>query len=265
MRYRFSVSILFCDSQDPVSGGPVVNIKLTARKKKRPILLPVPRFEQPDDVTCGPTCLAQVYKYYGCERSLTTIIEETPRNPDGGTLAVYLGISALRNGFRTQIYAYNLRVFDPTWWKLDVAALLRKLQSRLEKVRSQKLRRTISGYLDYLQLGGEVHFAELTQELLAGILAKGYPILTGLNATYLYGTPREYQDEYDDVRGEPVGHFVVISGYYPASRRFIVRDPSSHIPFSRTGKYSVEAQRLISAILLGDITYDAVLLVVSRR
>jgi hypothetical protein len=110
-----------------------------------------------------------------------------------------------------------------------------------------------------------VCFAELTQELLAGILAKGHPVLTGLNATYLYGTPREYRDEYDDVRGEPVGHFVVISGYYPVSGRFIVRDPSSHIPFSRTGKYSVEAQRLISAILLGDVTYDGVLLIVSRR
>lgn len=241
-----------------------MSVKVAARKKK-PILLPVPRFAQPDDVTCGPTCLAQVYKYYGYERPLGAIIEETPRNPDGGTLAVYLGISALRNGLRTQIYSYNLRVFDPTWRKLDTAALLRKLENRSQKVKSQKLHRTISGYLDYLQLGGEVCFAELTQELLAGILAKGYPILTGLNATYLYGTPREYKDEYDDVRGEPVGHFVVISGYHPASGRFIVRDPSSHIPFSRTGKYSVKAERLISAILLGDLTYDAVLLVVSRR
>jgi hypothetical protein len=234
-------------------------------RRKKPILLPVPRFAQPDDVTCGPTCLAQVYKYYGFEKSLSAIIQETPRNPDGGTLAVFLGISALRDGFATQIYSYNLRVFDPTWRKLDVSALLSKLESRLQKVKSQRLHRTINGYRDYIQLGGEVCFAELTQELLAGILAKGHPVLTGLNATYLYGTPREYRDEYDDVRGEPVGHFVVISGDYPASGRFIVRDPSSHIPFSRTGKYSVEAQRLISAILLGDVTYDGVLLIVSCR
>jgi len=241
-----------------------MNVKVTARKKK-PILLTVPRFAQPDDLTCGPTCLAQVYKYYGYEKALGAIIEETPRNPDGGTLAVYLGIRALRDGFRTQIYSYNLRVFDPTWRKLDVAALLTKLESRLQKVKSQRLCSSISGYRDYILLGGEVCFAELTRELLAGILAKGHPVLTGLNATYLYGTPREYRDEYDDVRGEPVGHFVVISGYYPASGRFIVRDPSSHIPFSRTGKYSVAAQRLISAILLGDVTYDGVLLIVSRR
>ena len=88
--------------------------------------------------------------------------------------------------------------------------------------------------------------------------------MTGLSATYLYQTPREFNNEYDDIRGDPVGHFVVICGYYPKSDRFIIRDPDSHIPFSRTGKYSVDAERLISAILLGDVTYDAVLLVLAK-
>ena len=89
--------------------------------------------------------------------------------------------------------------------------------------------------------------------------------LTGLSATYLYQTKREFRNDYDDIRGEPVGHFVVICGYYPRGDRFIVRDPSSHIPFSRTGKYSVSAERLIAAIFLGDATYDAVLLVLAKR
>ena len=232
---------------------------------QKPIILDVPRFEQPDDVTCGPTCLTQIYRYYGCQRTVSQVIQETPRNPDGGTLAVYLGTSALRNGFRATIYSYNLRVFDPTWRTLRPSALVTKLQKRAHAVESRRLRHTLNAYITYLKAGGAVQFRELNTRLIVEILARGCPILTGLSATYLYQTEREFLEEYDDIRGEPVGHFVVICGYYPRGDRFIVRDPSSHIPFSRTGKYSVSAERLIAAIFLGDATYDAVLLVLAKR
>lgn len=226
------------------------------------MVLDVPRFEQPDDVTCGPTCLGQVYRYYGHAKPLGEIVREIPRNPDGGTLAVNLGINSLRARFGADIYTYNLRIFDPTWRRLYRSQLIEKLEGRMRAVKSSKLRRALSGYVEFLGLGGRVRFPELTPRLLAGILRRGHPIITGLSATYLYGTPRERGTEYDDVGGEPAGHFVVISGYYPRSGRFLVRDPSSHIPFSHSGRYSVRAERLIAAVLLGDITYDAVLLVV---
>lgn len=240
-------------------------IKMPGRSQgAEPILLDVPRFEQPDDVTCGPTCLAQVYRYHGHPKALPQIIQETPRNPDGGTLAVYLGVHSIRNGFQPTIYSYNLRIFDPTWRDLPVEGLIDRLEQRLQFVESKRLGASIRAYIEYLREGGEVRFEELSRELMVRLLATGQPILTGLSATYLYGTPREYRDQYDDIRGDPVGHFVVICGYYPEADHFIVRDPSSHIPFSQTGKYSVDSERLISAILLGDITYDAVLLVLSR-
>jgi len=228
-------------------------------------MLDVPRFEQPDDVTCGPTCLAQVYEYFGYEKSLAEVIRETRRNPDGGTLAVYLGTSALKNGFQPTIYSYNLRVFDPSWRELEAEEMVAKLQQRTRFVRSEKLRESLEAYCAYLQMGGKVRFDELEGDLFVRLLAKGQPILTGLSATYLYQTKREYRNEYDDIRGEPAGHFVVISGYDPETDGFVVRDPSVHIPFSRTGKYSVPTERLITAILLGDVTYDAVLLVVGKR
>jgi hypothetical protein len=231
-------------------------------RKGRAIVLDVPRFEQPDDVTCGPTCLSQVYRYYGRAKPVAEIVRETPRNPDGGTLAVHLGVNALQAGYAAEIHSYNLRIFDPTWRRLDRSGLIEKLRARMGVVSSQKLRRAIDGHLQFLGLGGQVRFPDLTARHLATILRRGYPIITGLSATYLYGTARERDEEYDDVAGDPAGHFVVISGYYPRSGRFLVRDPSSHIPFSRTGRYSVKAERLIPAVLLGDVTYDAVLLVV---
>lgn len=240
-------------------------MKLSNSQESTPLLLDVPRFEQPDDVTCGPTCLTQVYRFFQYPKTLSDVIRETSRNPDGGTLAVYLGISALKSGFQATIYPYSLRVFDPTWRDLGRSKIIDKLRQRQEQVQWPKLRRAIGAYVTYLEYGGRLRFDELSRDLLVGLLQEGRPILTGLSATYLYRTPREYNNQYDDIRGEPAGHFVVICGYYPKSDKFVIRDPSSHSPFSRGGKYSVPAERLIPAILLGEVTYDAVLLVLSPR
>lgn len=229
------------------------------------MILDVRRFVQPDDVTCGPTCLAQVYRYYGYDKPLREVIRETPRNPDGGTLAVYLGVGALRNGFAARIFSYNLRVFDPTWRNLSRDLLVRRLRKRRAAVASANLQRVLDAYIEFLKLGGRVIFREFSKKLFVQTLDHGHPILCGLSATYLYHCKREHRDRYNDVRGMPVGHFVAICGYYPRSDRFIVRDPSSHIPFSRSGRYTVDAERLLAAILLGDVTYDADLLVLARK
>jgi hypothetical protein len=139
------------------------------------------------------------------------------------------------------------------------------LKQRSDFVTSKRLKTTIAAYAEYLKGGGQLRFDPLDRDLLVTLLRRGQPVLTGLSATYLYQTPRELNEQYDDLRGEPAGHFVVVCGYYPKSDCFVVRDPSSHIPFSRSGKYSVASERLITAILLGDVTYDAVLLTLGRR
>lgn len=231
---------------------------------EEPVLLPVPRFKQPDDVTCGPTCLTQAFRFYGLDVEVSEVIERTPKNPDGGTLAVFLAMTALQYGFQPTVYSYDLRVFDPTWRHLSSHGLQAKLAARASFVTSNKLKRTTTAYRELIAGGGRIRFADLTRSLLIGWLRRGHPILTGLSATYLYRIKRELGPDDGDVRGEPSGHFVVICGYYPKSDRFVLRDPSFHIPFSGSGRYSVPAERLISAILLGDLTYDAVLLVLGN-
>ncbi|MCI0655805.1 MAG: cysteine peptidase family C39 domain-containing protein, partial [Acidobacteria bacterium] len=69
---------------------------------------------QPDDTTCGPTCLHAVYRYHGDEIPLAQVIQEVPAEPGGGTHAVCLACHALRRGYRARIYTYNLQAFDPT-------------------------------------------------------------------------------------------------------------------------------------------------------
>ncbi|HEX8360414.1 MAG TPA: hypothetical protein VF613_09915 [Longimicrobium sp.] len=229
--------------------------------------LRVQRFLQPDDSTCGPTCLRKVYDFYGLEVDAEAVLGEIDRNEDGGTLAVFLGIAGQRRGFRARIYSYDLQIFDPSWAALPRDELMEKIHSRFPYLKDSKRLRAARAYLDFLEMGGEiVIFEELTPALLKGIIDREHPVLAGLSATYLYRFRRErWIPETDalvddDEAGDPTGHFIVIVGYEHWGRRFSLRDPSRHVPASDEGRVVVDAQRLINAILLGDATYDAVLL-----
>lgn len=256
----------------PSSGSSLASALAGLARSKAPlpsVSLPVDRIEQPDDLTCGPTALLQIYRYYrsqgvGEKRSLEEVIRDTRRNPDGGTLGVYLALAALAEGWTPSLFSFNLDIFDPTWSGLGSEALVAKLESRVREVEGERLRRVIRAHAELLRKGGHVHLVDLDRRLLVGLLAAGHPILTGLSATWLYRTPRELGEEEDDVGGWPVGHFVVISGYQPEDDLFLVVDPSRQLPFSHTGLYPVPSERLMASILLGDATFDGVLVVLDR-
>lgn len=228
--------------------------------------LNVERLLQPDEVTCGPTCLRKVYAYYGLADSQDEIIDALERNQDGGTLAVYLGIVALKRGLHARIYTYDLRIFDPTWHVLDADALKEKILARFPYLIDEKRRRAAQAYVQFIEMGGDIAFDELRHTLIKDIIDRGHPVLAGLSATYLYRASRERWDPLvhrhidDDVAGEPTGHFVVISGYDNWGRRVTVVDPFEHAPVNQAGVFQVDCDRLINAIMLGDVTYDAVLL-----
>jgi hypothetical protein len=219
---------------------------------------------QPDNSTCGPTCLHAVYRYYGDTIPLEQVIRESPRLEDGGTLGALLGGHALQRGYRVTIYTYNLKMFDPTWFESKKTDLSSRLLAQSRAKGGSKFKAATRAYLNYLQLGGEIRFEDLTPELLRGHLRRGVPILTGLSATYLYRSARESPGgEYDAVKGLPVGHFVVLRGYDPDTRKVLVADPFLRNPKERL-HYDVGMQRLLSAILLGVVTYDANLLIIER-
>ena len=104
---------------------------------------------------------------------------------------------------------------------------------------------------------------DLSAKYLASLIAKA-PVLTGLSSTWLYGGPREVgrDPQDDDVRGVPQGHFVVLVDWHEASRHVLVADPLRPNPFSSEPLYAVDVDRLIAAILLGIVTYDANLILI---
>lgn len=230
---------------------------------------------QPTDTTCGPTCLHAVYRYFGEELPLENLITEVGQLEQGGTLAVILGCHALRRGYDAKLFTYDLQVFDPTWFRpgLDVN-LEEKLLAQMEVKASNRLRTATLAYVDFLRLGGKLRMEVLTIDLIRRYLKRENPILTGLSATFLYGETREFcpidpppgrTTVADDVRGFPSGHFVVLCGYDPEQRSVIVADPLEANPYSKDRQYAVDIDRVFSAIMLGIVTYDANLLIISPR
>lgn len=226
--------------------------------------LPVKMLAQPDETTCGPTCLHAVYRYWGDEEPLPDIIARTGRLEFGGTFAVFLACDALRKGYRATIYTYNLNVFDPSWFgnrKIDVAE---RLQKQREVKMDYRLQQATTGYLEFLKLGGTLRLMDLSRGLIEGMLRRKLPILTGLNSTYLYRAPREYGPDSipDDIRGVPAGHFVVIAGYNHATRKVLVVDPYQLNPYGGPHEYWIGLERVLGAVLLGIVTHDANLLII---
>jgi hypothetical protein len=130
-----------------------------------------------------------------------------------------------------------------------------------------KLQNASKAYIEFLKLGGEIKYADLTLSLLKNYFKKGIPVLTGLSATYLYNCARERVNErnesiYDDIKGYPLGHFVVLCGLSMDEKHIIVADPYQENPFFQNNYYEVKISRLLNAIMLGIVTYDANLLVI---
>jgi hypothetical protein len=221
---------------------------------------------QPDDFTCGATCLHSIYRFHGDAIELENVIRDVETLEEGGTLGVYLGSHALRRGYKVSLYSYNLQVFDPTWHNLTQKDLADRLARQMAFKHQRKLKIASKAYLEFIEMGGEIRFAELSPKLIRRHLKSSVPLIAGLSSTYLYQSAREYgpQGEYDDVRGVPGGHFVVLCGYDLTSRDVLVADPYKTNPLGQGNYYEVGINRLICSILLGILTYDANILVVSR-
>ncbi len=235
--------------------------------EKKKIKLKLPIHKQPDDVTCGPTCLHSIYEFYNDTMALTSVIGEIPMLETGGTYASKLGSHALQRGYKAQIWSFNVNIFDPTWFGLPAEQMFEKLKQQRHAKKHRKLRTATDGYMEFLENGGILRFEDLTLELLEACLRGGQPVIAGLSATYLYKSMREDPKtaENNDVKGLPSGHFVVLTGIDAEARTVQITDPYFPNMLSEHNTYTVSVARLICAILLGVMTYDANLLLIQKK
>ena len=170
-------------------------------------------------------------------------------------LGVYdarLGVTAIKLGYEVKITTQDMHVFDPTWYKLLKKKLLTKLRSFSRTIQNKLLSTKIRSCISFLELGGEIVFEPISKELLISKL-QVHPIIASLCSTYLYREERP-NDECSNFR---YGHFVVLNGYDPKTDKFFITDPWHSIPFSKTGRYEVKSEELITAIYLAEATYDS--------
>jgi hypothetical protein len=231
------------------------------------INLPIRIERQPNYTTCGPTALHAIYRYYGDSIDLPTVIEETPKLPGGGTLAVHLSVHALQRGYEVKTWLCNVRHMDPTWFQ-QPTELQQKLRARWEAKGLADDPRHGTALLaieQYLELGGQVVWGDLTPELIGNTLAQGTPLLTGTNGTYLYQCARETDAGPDDVMGEAFGHFVVLCGYRSEDQSVAIADPLKDNPAHGTKYYRATVYRLLGAIFLGVGSDDGNLLLIQPK
>lgn len=227
---------------------------------------------QPNDETCGPTCLHSIYRYYGLNISLNEVINTLERSMSGGTLSPLLGKHALMRGFDATIFINNMDLFDPTWFKQSHASneiLLAKLKQQGMFKKSKGISQASKAFQDFLTLGGVIRFKTIDVKLLKDYFKQDIPILTGLSSTYLYRTARESftsegESYFDDINGSPCGHFVVLCGQNE-KRHIVIADPFHTNPFTNNNYYEVSCTRLVNAIMLGVLTYDANLLIIQPK
>jgi len=229
---------------------------------------------QPDDESCGPTCLHAVYRHYGFEVPRQEVIQTIDRSPSGGTFCISIGKHALQNGFDCTIYINSLVIFDPSWFtdgQADNKLLIDKLKAQMVAKNDPYINNATVAIVEYLNLGGKICAYPLTAKFLKKeFFDKNRPVITGLSATNLYWSTREAftpegESVYDDIRGTPCGHFVILCGYDSRKRNIIVADPFSGNPMRKSSYYSVNINRLINAILLGVITFDGNLTVIEPK
>ncbi|UCG78430.1 MAG: hypothetical protein JSV21_00915, partial [Nitrospirota bacterium] len=203
--------------------------------------------------------------YYGDDITLEDVVDQVKNLESGGTLAVFLACHALRRGYTAKIYTYNLNVFDPSWFSGAPVDMVTKLRQQMKAKSNMKLHVASKGYIEFVQNGGEIKFEDLTTGLIRKYLKRSVPILAGLSATYLYRTQREHgpNNDWDDIRGVPSGHFVVLCGYDKKSRNVLIADPLKPNPFSSSHYYEVSIDRVLCSLLLGVLTYDANLLIIN--
>lgn len=226
---------------------------------------PLEILPQPDDTTCGPTCLHSVYRYFGEDLDLDTVIEEVDLLEHGGTLAALLGKHALGRGYTARLWSWNLQVFDPTWFRPGAPPLEESLRARYEVREDPRERRALTAYLQFLEAGGEVRFEDLTRDLLERLLEGGQPVLAGVCSTYLYDVARDDENGPEPIRGDPCGHFVVVKGFDREACTVSIADPYRESDSFDAHYYEVGTQRFLNALLLGIVSYDANFLVLTPR
>ncbi|EKD49506.1 MAG: hypothetical protein ACD_63C00118G0002 [uncultured bacterium] len=213
--------------------------------------LEIPQYSQEKAYCCVPACLQQIFAFYHKKIEQAEILENLSM-PKHGMSIPQAGIFTLKTGFKPLIITNNIYIFDPSWFRLTVKELLKRLIERRKYV-DRYNQSVIDDFLQYFKEKGRIQFDTLSTELLVKYLEKNIPIIAELASTFLYkmrksSTPGSFDDAN---RGEIEGHGVVIAGYINHTFKIIDPDVKNN-PYSKDGIYWISEQDLLASIFISE-------------
>lgn len=207
------------------------------------IKINVPWFEQ-TKMMCGQYALKQILAFYGDDVDIKEITHKLGSRIDLGVWSSQILAFVKNRGYKVDFCTNSLRVLDLSWEKLSSKKIADKLRKRL-KFKKEKMF-DYKAYIKYFSSGGSVNFEPITKETIKKYLDKKKPVLMCVNSTYFYHKKRRYKGKFDDIKGNEVGHYIVVAGY--DKKRFFIVDPGSKT--IHKGKYWVDQDFLIVSTLI---------------
>lgn len=217
-------------------------------------------FQKPDEETCGAVSIVNVLKNFGVEASLQSVLEKLGVTAEDKTHAPQLAICLSQLGMDTAVISNSPFVTPPDWRGLSSNQVTPRLEQRVKLLKEEQASPSTteaSGevaflknsefLLRYLQSGGKLEVAPITQNLVDRFLDQGYLLIAGCTDSELWGKLKvPHSLEFDDIRGRAGGHFVVVFGK-DNDGKYLISDPYP-TGISESGNYSIDGNILISSL-----------------
>ena len=211
-------------------------------------------FQESDSYTCGPCCLAMVYKIKGKNITLQDILKDF-KHPEKGkpTYVAQLAEHLEKNEVTTQMIVSSSRLVSPAWKNKSMSELTHTLMKWLELQKKAEWRKAVEYIVSYLKSGGQVVQDSYTAQTIKSMLDRGSLVILGIDEDWVWGHRLKLVGEkriIDDLGGKVEGHFVLVKGHN--NGKFHVLDPFPTNIEDRHGEYDVEENQLINASLTWD-------------
>ncbi|MBT3984899.1 hypothetical protein HOD38_03165 [archaeon] len=233
--------------------------------------LDIPRILQGPS-SCGHSSLLQVLAYYGTKLELKEVVNEISScevdDLKLGASECELGLFAMKRDFKSTVISLDVRRFDATWFDLSKEELKKKLELRSKFLHNlspedfkegqgtQYLDNVTKYYSEYFEKDGKVKFLPISKELIKKYIDKKIPVIALVSSQLYFKKARKYNGKFDDIKGKPTGHWIVVSGY--TDKNFIITDPADDL--EKDGNVEMEQNYLISSIN----TYGPVILIIEK-
>jgi len=223
--------------------------------------LQIPIIQQTeDDKTCGPTCMAMIYRFYGKEISRKQILKDLKIEKDETTYTFQLARHFQNSDLKVKGIVSHPDITDFSWRDLSHKELIEKIKEWIPFNIKHRWARSALYYLYFLQEGGTIKITSLNNKIIEKALQNNSLILAPLDESWLWGKRKiSGQAKFDDLKGKTTGHFVIICGM--DKDKFKIIDP---YPTKKEGKereYWVDKDQVLASILM----WSAELLVISEK